>query len=153
MSWISDIEKIDFPKIAKTIALFMATIAPGFLILYLFKHDLIANLDIIKLIIFSFSLTLPLLIFNWFSVLAIIAIYTDTKNHDVEMELGSITVNIMAYYLAIFIAYLYALPFRSFVWILLGINFFILFILLFIGIIIYVREKKSNRNKVISNAP
>ena len=71
------------------------TAAPGFLLLYVYKPDLIEKLDIVKLIIFSMALPLPVLVVNGTDLFAIILLETEK-----DTEVGKFIVGGNSYQLA-----------------------------------------------------
>ena len=62
---LDEIKKIKPSHVLFAIASFLSVIAPGFLIVFHFQSHLIYDLDIIKLIIFCTSLSLPLFLLNF----------------------------------------------------------------------------------------
>ncbi len=64
MSLLTDIKSLKQHEIALLVATFLATIAPGFIIIFLFAPNLLKDLDVLKLTILSFSITLPVNILN-----------------------------------------------------------------------------------------
>jgi len=133
VTWLSDLDKIDRSKVAFGLLGFLATVGPGFLIVYLFKPELIEKLDIVKLTIFSCALTTPLLMTN---VLANIVIQSKENN---EGEIASVmgtafASHIISSYSAIFLAYWFHWEFLRFVWWALGFS-------VGVSILIYFVEK------------
>jgi hypothetical protein len=64
MSILDDAAKLETGRILAAIGVFFVVLAPGFLTIYLFKPALIVALDTSKLVIFSSSLSLPLVVVN-----------------------------------------------------------------------------------------
>src|SRR5437879_6759127 len=104
MSWLSDLKEIDRPKIVLALMGFMATIGPGFLIIYQFKPELIEKLDIVKLIVFSCSLTLPILLFSSIMIVA----GQGKKELDLPTIFDCFISHAASSYLTIFLAYLFS---------------------------------------------
>ena len=65
MSMIDDLKTLGANHIAVAVLAFAALVAPGFLTIYHFKPELIEKYDVLKLVLFSLSLTLPLLGLNF----------------------------------------------------------------------------------------
>jgi|GEM_PF-1926955 len=61
---IESVKKLAVTDILVIVYVFLATLAPGLLILYLYKPEYIEKLESIKLVLFSFCLTSPVLLFN-----------------------------------------------------------------------------------------
>jgi len=148
-NFIEELRKVKPLEIALYLLLFLATIAPGFLIIYNFKPSLVTEYDILKLIVFAFSLTLPALCINVIFVggtsTAIQENRKSLKNwtlkHDVT--LGSL-ITFLFYYLAILVSYILHLKFIIFI-----IIIFFLEALFISGCAIYVRkiEKEKKLSK------
>jgi hypothetical protein len=64
MDWLFSFLKLEYKHVWILIAGFLGTLAPGFLILFHFRPDLVEKYDVFKLAILSLSLTLPLLLIN-----------------------------------------------------------------------------------------
>ncbi len=61
---LKDIKELSWDQSIFVISGFLGSIAPGFLLLYLFKPELILSLDSFKLVIFSLALSLPVVFLN-----------------------------------------------------------------------------------------
>ena len=72
---IEEVKKLRAWEISATLAWFLVTIAPGFLILYRFQAGLVKELDTVKVLIFSAALTLPVVAVNAL-LLAVIGPFT-----------------------------------------------------------------------------
>jgi hypothetical protein len=111
MSIIEDIKSIEVEHFAAYTLIFLSLVAPGFLIIYLFKTQLFVSFGAFKLIVFSVALSLPLPTLNTFISGAIL----DADNSDVhEYVLTNISVSFICLYLSILIAYLWSQTFRGF---------------------------------------
>jgi len=63
---IDSVKNLDNRWVINYVGLFFSTIAPGMLIIYLYKPVMFVQLETIKLILFSLSLSLPLWLVNMF---------------------------------------------------------------------------------------
>ena len=70
----------------------LGTAAPDFLLLYVYKPDLIEKLDIVKFIIFPVALTLPVLVVNGTVLLAIFL-----REAEKDIEVGKFIVGGILY--------------------------------------------------------
>lgn len=108
-------------ELTRAVAAFLAIIAPGILILYLYKPGLVTELESAKLLMFSAALTLPLVALNALLFL-FIGIFTgglrDANRGEVWFWQAVWAISVL--YGAILVAYLCAFTFRSFVGVLLA---------------------------------
>jgi hypothetical protein len=130
MSLINDVKKLEASEIALWVSGFLATISPGFLMLYLFKPELVSSLDVVKLIIFSAALGLPIFAVNLF----IDAQFPWKKSIGEEEEVALLTIlvaihTILASYGALLTASLFHLSFHWFLGALGGLDIVTLFIM------------------------
>jgi hypothetical protein len=65
MSWLSDIRALKGSEFYIALGIVVAVIGPGFLVLLLYRPDLLISLDILKLIVLSAGGTLPFLVLNF----------------------------------------------------------------------------------------
>ncbi|MEK0337501.1 MAG: hypothetical protein QQN41_08725 [Nitrosopumilus sp.] len=102
---------------------FLGLLAPGFLVLYLYKPTLIEDLGTVKLFVFSFCLTSPVFILNAITVILLHlagesdqAQTTDKgKNDELQLVfLECTSVTFAAFYVLLVIAYLFKLNFKTF---------------------------------------
>ena len=111
MSLLDDIKGLSNAQFAAGFALFLATIAPGSLILLQFRPDLLEHLESIKVLIISVGLTSPLLFANTFLVR-----HKDRDKYALPFSVGiSAFVTSVVLYLALLICYLCRLRFTYFV--------------------------------------
>ncbi len=121
MSTFADIKKFSSLDFSLAICVCLATVAPGFLTLYLFKPLLIQNLETLKVLIFSLALTLPLLAINTI-VLGLSA--ENTVNQKLkEMSLIGGIIAVISFYPALLIAYFFEKPFICFLMLLILFEF------------------------------
>jgi hypothetical protein len=72
---VDDIRGLTAWDVTSLLGAFLATIAPGLLIVYLFKPELVLHLDTLKLFVFSAALTFPVIAVNAF-VVAVVGPFT-----------------------------------------------------------------------------
>jgi hypothetical protein len=115
MGFISELDKLDLPKVTTSILLFMSSIAPGFLVIFLFRPELVDRFDIFKLTLFTLALTSPLLIIN--SILGMfVSVNPFRIGENISLRLlGGVSINIVVYYPIILMAYLYSWKFHQFI--------------------------------------
>jgi len=117
MSWISEIKEFKPKTTATWIGIFMGTVSPGFLILYQYRPELIEKLDIIKLIIFAISLTLPVFVVNLANMIDYKKIdpFPDDLKHDLKpLVILASGMTVTELYTALFFAHGYHLKFQTF---------------------------------------
>jgi len=109
MSLISDIRKLKGDDITMGILGFLGVVAPGFLTIYHFHPELIEKYDALKIIIFSASLTVPVLFLN--SMIVVISSPGKLSHRDslIQSALGTVIV----LYGALFWAYVVKRSFFS----------------------------------------
>ena len=110
---LKEITELTWKQTIGGVFCFLGTIAPGFLILYLYKPDLIESLETMKLIIFSLSLTLPLFFINIVG-LSVIDKELEKQQRHFEFAVVAMFFCSVAAYPAILTAYLQNLPFKAF---------------------------------------
>ena len=98
---------------------FASTISPGILLVYFFNNSLIFSLDIFKLILLSFSITIPVLVLNLFLSLSFITNkdtieLNDEDRFSLNFIAGSL-ITLIELDLGILITYLLHNPIRYFV--------------------------------------
>ena len=114
MSIVEDIKKIEGETIALYLGATIATIAPGFLTIYLYKPDLIDSLESIKLAIFSLSLGLPLFAANGFLTMLVSSIEDEVVDY-ANVAGTSALVTSIAFYSSLLNAYFNSCLFKEFV--------------------------------------
>ena len=110
MSLIDEARKLHSSDIALGIGVIVAIVAPGFLTIFLYRPGLIASLDTFKLLLFSASLTLPIVAMNF-----------ACANHFEEgsgessttIAILAMAMSCMVLYLALVTSYLLSLSFRA----------------------------------------
>ena len=111
MSLIDDARKLEPSDFAIGIGFFVGVVAPGFLTLFLYKPALVTSLDILKLLLFSTAITLPIVIINFIFV----AMLYDEDKKTPELRLlsiGALALACSVQYLALLISYICAFIFN-----------------------------------------
>ncbi len=113
-------KKLSWDQSLLGVAGFLGTISPGLLIVYLYKPDLFIGLDAFKLLLFSLALSMPVVFIN-------ILVCNSLR----KVGVSNINVGIVALFLAsialypsILVGYLFQLPFRDFLKVLLAMEVF-----------------------------
>lgn len=145
MGWITEVRKIELDTITNSVLVFLGVIAPGFLVLYLYKPELIETLDIAKLVIFSSALTLPLLVIN-VMVLMFVFVRPDDNFDEKQMDyiIGGTAINILVYYGAIVAAYEKDWPFLKFLGRLAISEVVVILFFVTVGYFVYLNKKKTD---------
>ena len=94
---------------------FVGVVSPGLLIMFLYKPELVSSLETIKLIIFSISLSLPVVIINMIPS-SYVSNEKDTFSDDILIALF---LSAVALYPSILISYIYNFSFTKFLFALL----------------------------------
>ncbi len=131
MSIIEEAKKLEAFDVTFYICIFLATVAPGFLTIYLFKPELISSLDTAKLIIFSISIALPAYSINY-----IVMLIDRVEGESIDFKLSGVmagSVTSVTFYGTLMSAYFLALNFKIFVALFFLINFGIYIMLFFIS--------------------
>jgi hypothetical protein len=134
LSILSELQNLKAQHIALYVGAFLGTVAPGFLIIYYFRPELIERYDIFKLTFFSVSMTLPLLVVN------LALIWSDIKHtEDIwPVFLLAFGVNFVVLYIALIVVYFFSLGFKFY----LGIVAFLELVLL-LRVLVDVRKRKK----------
>jgi len=111
MSIVSEFKEISASQIGVAFAVFLATVAPGCLILLHFKPDLLLHLESWKVVIVSGGLTCPLVFWNTFLVW-----HKHRDSKPLPYSVGySLVVTSGIIYLALLLAYFAKFQFGRFV--------------------------------------
>ena len=148
MSWITEIKNLKPTALVASVFVFMSTVSPGFLILYHYKPDLIEKLDIVKIIIFSLALTLPVFAANffWINELMIRFPFPEGFVEDMKslaMRASILTIGVL--YLSLYVTWFWHLNLRIFTFMVFFGDIFFLFSLMLFGV---VRKAKASLSKV-----
>ncbi len=109
MSYIQDIKDLEQYHFLLGGLFFAATLAPGFLVIFHFKPDLIEKYDFFKLTLFSLSLTVPYVLSHLFAISALEALDVSSE----ENHLAGMAIACMSSLGVLFISLLLAYFFRS----------------------------------------
>ncbi|ELN6933041.1 hypothetical protein RZY48_002459 [Vibrio navarrensis] len=127
MSVVDEVKKIDINTATAITLFFFSVLAPGLLMVFLYKRDLFINLETLKLVLFSLALGAPGVVLPQF-ISTICAVVYSSKLNVPRAILGdpkewffrhSVS-NAINMYLLIFIGYEFDLNFHMFAWIYLG---------------------------------
>ena len=123
MSVISDITGLNRKTVLSASLFFVGLVAPGLLTLYVFRPDLFESLQTSKLLLLSISITAPGLFVPFF--ISVIYVRVREAVDPVPMErfgdyldwygVHSVT-NAFNFYLALFVAFLFHISCRAFIW-------------------------------------
>ena len=110
MSAIEDLKNIEIQHFAVYCLIFLSIMAPGLLIIYLFKIQIFLSFGVLKLMLFSIALSLPIPTLNTF----ISGTIDKDDGADVDNHvLLNIIFSFVGLYAAILIAYLWGLTFKE----------------------------------------
>ncbi|AZZ44822.1 hypothetical protein C1896_07795 [Pseudomonadaceae bacterium SI-3] len=87
MSYIQDIKSLEHQHYLLAGLFFAATLAPGFLIIFHFKPELVEKYDFFKLLLFSMSFTVPYLLIHA-SQMAASGVFAGLGERDLKAGLG-----------------------------------------------------------------
>ncbi|OGO79785.1 MAG: hypothetical protein A2Y21_11995 [Clostridiales bacterium GWC2_40_7] len=112
MSIIEDIRNTHPSQFFYAMIGFAGVLAPGFLTLYLFKPNLIIAIDVFKLLFFSASLIIPVVLLNFFTIFFW---RKRTKDSSISKILFSaVLTTAMVMFVSLFVAYTFNLSFKRF---------------------------------------
>lgn len=153
MDLITEMKKIKAKEILLYCTFFLSTLAPGFLLIYQYKPKLVMEYSILKLVLFSASLTLPVLFLNYIFVAAaaraahLISLADKEKEFEVQIFVSCL-VTFLSYYIVILAAYFFSLKFTIFIAIMLGLEFIVVACC---NLIVYLAERKQNKRDKSAN--
>jgi len=141
MDIFEQIKKVEAYDLIKLLMGFVGVVSPGLLILFLFKRDLFISLDLMKLVLLSASLSLPIVLLNYF----LLSIIPSVKKSIYETTANLFTASLisaMVFYGALVVTYFLGLKLQCLMWML--ITFQALVSLSMIPeIIVEMRKKKT----------
>lgn len=138
MSLVEEVKKLEGLDVSLYIGAFLATVAPGFLLLLLYKPMLVESLDTVKLIILSASIGLPLFTFNAFISIMLTKKGENPNFQEAGLESGILTS--LSFYISLLVAYYTATTLKTFIPMIIIIN-----IILFISIFFATKEKSVEK--------
>src|SRR5882724_6999330 len=121
MDILEQIKKVEAHDLVKIVTAFVGVISPGLLTLFLFKRDLFVSLDLMKLVLLSASLSLPIVLLNYF-LLSIIPSAKKSTNEISEKRFilaNLFTASLMSatfFYGALVVAYFLGFKLYAFMW-------------------------------------
>lgn len=122
MGFFSDLRKLDGEAAVAYVAILLATIFPGLLALQLFRPDLVASLETVKLVLLAAALGLPVYAVNVFAATPFAQQFAGTTQDKDQLEtvsgIGAVT-GAIVYHASLLVAYLGNFSFRWFLLVLL----------------------------------
>ena len=111
----AELKDIKLPHVFHFTIGFISLVSPGFLTLFLFKPELIQSLDILKILTFSVSITLPIVCWNsFFASQMCMARKKDDQYIRKAMAITSPFMTALVIYCLLYLAYLTSWPFKTF---------------------------------------
>ena len=107
---IKEIKALTYNQTTGAIMAFLSVVSPGVLLIYLYNPELFASLETLKLILFSVSLSLPIVFLN----IPVAEIANTDDNNIFEKLSLAFFLSIIIFYTAILIAYAFSLIFSDF---------------------------------------
>ena len=136
MSIAEDLKKVSANEIAFAITGFLSSVAPGFLILYLFKPSLVVSLDSFKLVLFALALTLPVISINFLAIAAAHPFLTKGAQSQIPNDsdrgqalINAMSASIFVLYPSIGLVFGFGLSFKTFLLIIAAMQFLMLMLL------------------------
>jgi hypothetical protein len=142
MDVIDQVKKLEAFHFVASIVGFVGIISPGLLILFLFKRDLFISLDLIKLILLSVSLSLPIILFNLFLWGALPDDSKESKNTIAIDLVVALVTSSTVFYLPLAVTFLWGLGFHAYLWILVVLEV----ILAIIAVLISIVDSSKKKN-------
>ena len=140
MDIIDQVKKLEAAHFVMSILGFVGAISPGLLILFLFKRDLFISLDLLKLILLSASLSLPIILCNF--LLWVVPVDSKESNNGPG---GALVMALVAssavIYFPLVISFLWGLGLHTYIWILVGLESTLAIIVVLISIVDGLKKK------------
>ncbi|WP_321324503.1 hypothetical protein [Thiomicrorhabdus sp.] len=133
---IKDVKDLTYIQVLSGMFGFFGMLSPGFLMLYLFKPEFITLLDTSKLILFSLSLTIPIVILN----IVLIYSHKDPITEGANGVLMALFASSIITYPSLLLTYIYTLNFKQFL-----ISIFIFQVSFFIYFYIFERKEENKQ--------
>lgn len=115
MSYIKDVLSLDQRHLSLAVAFFGATVAPGVLILFHFKPDLMNEWDFLKIFLFSLSLTTPLVLLHYIQMRSYGLLTKDGLSDNAGAATLACLTSLLSLNFALLGAYVLGWSFREFV--------------------------------------
>ena len=148
MSILDDIKSIEPKHMLLVVSIFIAAVAPGLMLILIFMPEFIPGLDVVKLILLSLSLTLPLILINFFISFSWNAATIESSNPSSKEDQFTLVLLVACLFTAattypsILLAYIFGLHFITLLFVI-GVFEFILFA---IGLRNYMKIDKHGDN-------
>jgi hypothetical protein len=110
MPFVEDLRRYNLGGVILVAFAFLAVVSSGFLIIQHYHPDYIQHLDVVKLILFASSLTLPIFLVNFVAALR----PCGRGPQDPAPILAACIMTFVATYAPLFLSYLSRMPFRVF---------------------------------------
>lgn len=133
MALIEDIKKLETWQISAALVSFLATVAPGSLILYLYEPALFRELETFKLLVLSAAVTLPVVLVN-ILLTAVIGSFTGRlkKANKSQFYFLQMLWAFFVLYGTLLVAYFCSLSIKQFIMVAGGLNVFVAVIVFFL---------------------
>jgi len=139
-SIISELKKIKFFHIRIFIICFLGILAPGVLIVFYYRSEITMNYDVLKLLTFSISFTLPVVMINTIDFIVHLG-----DKISLSFILGCFLTAIQLY-LLLYLSYFFTLRFKTFS-LFVGATTLLFFVISIIILIIKGSKKKKSSNQ------
>ncbi len=121
MDIVDQIKKIEVSDLIKTIIGLVGVVTPGLLTIFFFKRDLFISLDLLKLVLLSISLCLPIVLLNF---MLMFALPTEGRPLNIKANISANLIvatssSALVFNLPLVASYIFELHFRTFVWVVL----------------------------------
>ena len=111
---INEIKNLSWGQFVGVLFGTLGAVSPGFLVLFLFQPELVRELDTIKVIIFSLSLSLPLFVVNMSFLYEFQKTRLDKDVEEFDIAAESLFLVFLSSYSALLISYLSEFTFKEF---------------------------------------
>jgi hypothetical protein len=147
MNIFDEIKKLDVPSVLRYAFVFISTFSPGLLTLQIFFPHLVANYDIVKVLLLSLSISIPIFMTH---LLAIMLFLNKPNKHDAidvgEIAFTAIVFTFLTYYALLAWFYYYSLDFRQFLKILFKLEVALFIFSILWGMKNFCKKRKSRKS-------
>lgn len=112
MSLVDEMRKLDKFHVFMGLVLFASVIAPGFIVIGMFRPALLVSLDCIKLLLLASSFSVPVLLLNGLVLIPMVAPASAVPDHADVFKWAAI-VSAAEQYALLYVTYLLHLQFRT----------------------------------------
>jgi hypothetical protein len=141
MDIIDQAKKLEAQHFVMSILGFVGVISPGFLILFIFKRDLFISLDVLKLILLSVSLSLPIVWCNFSLWAALSGDSEGAKSGTAGTLVMALLISSVVVYLPLVVTFLWGLGLHTYVWILVVLEIILAVTAILISIVDSLKKK------------